>query len=132
MKLHALAALTLASAFISPSSLSAQQARQDFVLANATGYDVSHVFVSPTKSNEWEEDVLGKDLLEDGDAIADRDMPRSDGARRRSREFRPALHIRASNRDLMIKPPPSGDERTASQTASKGAAVVASVDPMTA
>ncbi|MFG1398409.1 hypothetical protein [Roseixanthobacter pseudopolyaromaticivorans] len=38
------------------------------MLVNNTGYDISHVYVSPTKSDEWEEDVLGKDILEDGDS----------------------------------------------------------------
>jgi hypothetical protein len=42
--------------------------KQDFILVNKTGYDISHVYVSPVKSDDWEEDVLGKDVLEDGDA----------------------------------------------------------------
>ncbi len=46
----------------------ADEARQDFELVNKTGYDISHVYVSPTKSDDWEEDVLGKDVLNDGDA----------------------------------------------------------------
>ncbi|TBW33894.1 argininosuccinate lyase [Siculibacillus lacustris] len=45
---------------------SAAEAKQDFTLVNKTGYDIDAVFVSPSKSNDWEEDVLGKDLLEDG------------------------------------------------------------------
>ena len=36
----------------------AAEARQDFELVNKTGYDISHVYVSPTKSDDWEEDVL--------------------------------------------------------------------------
>ncbi len=44
----------------------AQQARQDFMLVNRTGYELSEVYVSPARSNEWEEDVLGQDTLEDG------------------------------------------------------------------
>ena len=46
----------------------AAEARQDFELVNKTGYDISHVYVSPTKSDDWEEDVLGKDVLSDGDS----------------------------------------------------------------
>lgn len=42
--------------------------KQDFILVNKTGYDISHVYVSPVKSDDWEEDVLGKDVLEDGDS----------------------------------------------------------------
>lgn len=46
----------------------AAEAKQDFTLVNKTGYDIDKVFVSPTKSGDWEEDVLGKDVLEDGDS----------------------------------------------------------------
>jgi hypothetical protein len=49
-------------------SLSAQAADQDFELVNKTGYDIKHVYVSATSTNDWEEDVLGKDVLEDGDS----------------------------------------------------------------
>jgi hypothetical protein len=45
----------------------AAEAKQDFVLANATGYEIKHVYVSPSKSDDWEEDVLGKDTLDDGE-----------------------------------------------------------------
>jgi hypothetical protein len=45
----------------------AAEARQDFTLVNKTGYDISAVYVSPSKSSDWEEDVLGKDTLDDGD-----------------------------------------------------------------
>ncbi|MER2604332.1 MAG: hypothetical protein ABTQ29_00715 [Siculibacillus sp.] len=53
---------------LATSAAVAAEAKQDFQLVNKTGYDISHVYVSPSKSNDWEEDVLGKDLLEDGDA----------------------------------------------------------------
>lgn len=46
----------------------AQEARQDFNLVNRTGHDISEVYVSPSKSDDWEEDVLGDDELEDGDS----------------------------------------------------------------
>ncbi|MEW6256668.1 MAG: argininosuccinate lyase [Pseudomonadota bacterium] len=58
------AALVFAAFCVTP----ALAAKQDFELVNKTGYDISHVYVSPTKSNDWEEDVLGKDILEDGDS----------------------------------------------------------------
>jgi hypothetical protein len=45
----------------------AAEAKQDFVLVNKTGYEIKHVYVSPTKSDDWEEDVLGKDTLDDGE-----------------------------------------------------------------
>jgi hypothetical protein len=43
----------------------AADAKQDFDLVNKTGYEIKHVYVSPSKSDEWEEDVLGKDTLDD-------------------------------------------------------------------
>jgi hypothetical protein len=49
-------------------SARAEEAKQDFALVNKTGYDIKHVYVSPAKSDDWEEDVLGKDTLDDGDA----------------------------------------------------------------
>lgn len=36
---------------------------QDFVLINGTGYVISEVYVSPVKAGDWEEDVLGRDVL---------------------------------------------------------------------
>ncbi|MDO9411679.1 MAG: hypothetical protein Q7T81_03770 [Pseudolabrys sp.] len=43
------------------------QSRQDFTLINRTGYNIGEVYVSPGHENDWEEDVLGKDTLDDGD-----------------------------------------------------------------
>lgn len=54
-------------AFSAPSH--AAEAKQDFVLVNKTGYDISNVYVSPSKSDDWEEDVLGQDMLEDGERV---------------------------------------------------------------
>lgn len=38
---------------------------QDFILVNQTGLTIDQFYCSPTKSNNWEEDVLGVDVLED-------------------------------------------------------------------
>jgi hypothetical protein len=48
-------------------SAQAAEAKQDFVLVNKTGYELKAVYVSPSKSDDWEEDVLGKDTLDDGE-----------------------------------------------------------------
>lgn len=45
------------------------QSRQDFELVNKTGYEISKVFVSAAKSNDWEEDVLGDQTLEDDETL---------------------------------------------------------------
>lgn len=42
---------------------------QDFTLVNDTGVEIHAVYVSPTKSDDWEEDVLGRDTLDDGDSV---------------------------------------------------------------
>ena len=35
-------------------------------ITNRTGYTIMYVYVSPAKSDSWEEDVLGKEVLSDG------------------------------------------------------------------
>ena len=62
-----LAALVLTLASFSAPALAAE-GRQNFTLVNRTGYEIKHVYVSPSKSDDWEEDVLGKDTLDDGEA----------------------------------------------------------------
>lgn len=43
--------------------------QQDFVLLNKTGYTVSEVYVSSSASDDWEEDVLGQDVLANGQRV---------------------------------------------------------------
>jgi hypothetical protein len=54
-----------ALSFVSGQAL-AQNA--DFTLVNATGYPISEVYVSPTKSKSWGGDILGKHTIGDGEA----------------------------------------------------------------
>ena len=61
-------ALIFSALTFSFGSAHAAEAKQDFTLVNKTGYEIKSVFVSPTKSNDWEEDVLGKDTFADGDS----------------------------------------------------------------
>ena len=35
-------------------------------ITNKTGYTIMYMYVSPAKSDSWEEDVLGEDVLLDG------------------------------------------------------------------
>lgn len=63
-----LAAAT-ALAIVSSASIAAAQAKQDFTLVNATGYTIDKVFVAPSKSDSWEEDVLGRDVLPNKDSV---------------------------------------------------------------
>ena len=54
-------------AFAAPAF--AQEAKQDFKLINATGYELKALYVSPSKSDEWGDDILGQDVLSDGQAV---------------------------------------------------------------
>ena len=42
---------------------------QTFVLRNNTGQTIMRVFVSPVTSNNWEEDVLGRNVLPDRETL---------------------------------------------------------------
>ena len=60
-----IAAALVTTAFASPAAA----AQQDFVLVNATGYNIEQVYVSPSKAATWEEDVMGQDILENGSRV---------------------------------------------------------------
>lgn len=63
-----MAALVFGATAVLATPTLAAEARQDFTLVNRTGYEIDKVFVSPSKSDDWEEDVLGKDTLDDGES----------------------------------------------------------------
>jgi hypothetical protein len=44
-------------------------ADQDFTLKNRTGYTIASVYVSAAKTTDWEDDVMGRDVLEDGESV---------------------------------------------------------------
>lgn len=45
------------------------QGKQDFTLYNKTGYTIDQVYVAPSSSTDWEDDVLGQDQLANGQNI---------------------------------------------------------------
>ena len=47
----------------------ARAGTQDFVLHNETGVEIHEVYVSHVTADDWEEDVLGKDTLPEGDSV---------------------------------------------------------------
>ncbi|MGZ8158054.1 MAG: hypothetical protein ACXWT1_03070 [Methylobacter sp.] len=49
------------------SSVAVAEAKQDFTLVNKTGYIIDEVYVSPSAANNWLDDVLGQDVLGDGE-----------------------------------------------------------------
>ena len=42
---------------------------QDFTLINKTGVTIHNLFVSPSAKDEWGEDILGRDTLNDGESV---------------------------------------------------------------
>jgi hypothetical protein len=67
MKTFLFAAFAAVLAIASPAS--AQDAKQDFKLINKTGYELKALYVAPSKSDEWGDDILGQDVLSDGQAV---------------------------------------------------------------
>jgi hypothetical protein len=67
MKCFLIASAMLVSVFTSTTTFVQAESRQDFTLINRTGYDISEVYISPAKADDWEEDILGsEDNLDDG------------------------------------------------------------------
>jgi hypothetical protein len=42
---------------------------QDFTLINKTGIEIHALHISPHSSDEWGEDILGKDTMSDGETL---------------------------------------------------------------
>lgn len=49
--------------------LLAEAPNLDFVLINRTGYDIENIYVAPTAQKTWGDDIMGRDLLEDGESV---------------------------------------------------------------
>jgi hypothetical protein len=63
-----LKAHTMKKLFLSLTCLAALVASNaDFRLVNRTGYDINEVYVGPTSSSVWGEDVMGEQSLDDGE-----------------------------------------------------------------
>lgn len=56
--------LLLGLAFLSAGAVKA--ADQDFWLDNETGSPIYHLYISPSASDNWQNDVLGQNVLESG------------------------------------------------------------------
>lgn len=54
--------------------------KQDFTVVNATGVEIHHLYVSPTKAADWGDDILGEDTLGNGESV-DIHFPSSERAR---------------------------------------------------
>lgn len=52
--------------FLGMTGTALAEGKQDFTLVNRTGYTIEEVYVAPSKSDDWEEDILDQDVLADG------------------------------------------------------------------
>ena len=63
-------ALALAAiAVLITSTVLARTGKQDFILHNQTGVEIHSVYVSPHSADDWEEDVLGRETLPNGETV---------------------------------------------------------------
>lgn len=60
---------SLAAVFVLAFVSMAFAGAQDFILVNNTGADIYVVNISPSGVNDWEEDILGRDVLENGESV---------------------------------------------------------------
>ena len=63
------AALALCAVAMLTASIAFAQGKQDFTLHNETGVEIHGLYVAPHDSDNWEEDVLGRDTLPDGESV---------------------------------------------------------------
>ncbi len=56
-------------------------AEQDFTLHNKTGVIIDKLFVSPSDKDDWQEDILGKDVLADGESLEIKFHPKEKAAK---------------------------------------------------
>ncbi|HYX28704.1 MAG TPA: hypothetical protein VE863_09060 [Pyrinomonadaceae bacterium] len=61
-------ALGVIATFVTASAF-ARAGKQDFVLHNQTGVEIHSLYVSPHSSDDWEEDILGRDTLPSGESV---------------------------------------------------------------
>lgn len=73
MRTIARVALVTAAVVALAAGLSA--GKQDFVLANRTGLTIDELYVSASDTDDWEEDVLGRDVLPNGESVTIRFAP---------------------------------------------------------
>jgi len=65
----AIGVLCLFSLLGAATSFAEEELNLDFTLHNATGKVLKEVFVGPTSSEEWGSDVMGKDVVGDGESV---------------------------------------------------------------
>lgn len=59
----------VAAMFIAVGAAKSQAGDQDFVLINNTGVEINNLYVSPASADEWGDDILGDNTVEDGNSV---------------------------------------------------------------
>jgi len=78
MKRYSICLILVAMFLLGLSSMvNAEESMNNFTLVNKTGYVIDKVFVGPSKSEDWGEDVLGQEVLEDGASVAIKFHPKA-------------------------------------------------------
>ena len=69
-----------AAAIVLAISQPALAGDQDFTLINKTGVEIHKLFTAPHSSDDWEEDVLGEDVLPSGQQVEIQFSPKEKAA----------------------------------------------------
>ena len=64
---NAIKLFLLAMIFSVTISGTAFAGHQDFTLKNQTGRDIVNIYITPSQSSSWDEDILGVDILYNGE-----------------------------------------------------------------
>lgn len=67
--MRTLIALAACAAVVVMPTLGLAADARDITVVNKTGKPVASIFISPVDTSEWEEDILGVDVLEDGQSV---------------------------------------------------------------
>jgi len=59
------------------SPAAAQEAKQNFTLINKTGYELKELYVGPTASEDWGPDIMGDNVIGNGQSVNVRFSPRA-------------------------------------------------------
>ncbi|MBQ9376617.1 MAG: hypothetical protein IJU05_02285 [Schwartzia sp.] len=68
-KIKSLKVFFLAALFVMAFASVAFAGAQDFILVNNTGFPIYKVNVSAASTNQWEEDILGSQILNNGESL---------------------------------------------------------------
>jgi len=66
-RVKALVAILALSTLLSSAAFA--QGKQDFTVVNKTGVIISELYVSPHSTDDWEDDILGQDVLANNESV---------------------------------------------------------------